>query len=136
VGEAGDLHAVPFSLEKTLILVLTWSRVQALIHKIYISSPQSYSIAKEQSSWKKESFGCGVRIAIDVEKLVKKEVDLIVLNRAKGVLADEVIRKGRPIVVKDRGLFLEFLCILSDEAEDVREWIETSYRERHFEANR
>ena len=76
------------------------------------------------------------RIAIDVEKLVKKEVDLIVLNRAKAVLADEIIRKGRPIVVKDRGLFLEFLCIISDEAEDMREWIETSYRERHFEANR
>ncbi len=76
------------------------------------------------------------RIAIDVEKLVKKEVDLIVLNRAKAVLADEVIRKGRPIVVKDRGLFLEFLCIISDEAEDMRKWIETSYRERHFEANR
>ena len=71
-----------------------------------------------------------------MEKLVKKEVDLIVLNRAKAVLADEVIRKGRPVVVKGRGLFLGFLCIISDEAEDMREWIETPYRARHFAANR
>lgn len=54
------------------------------------------------------------RITIDVEKLVRKEVHLIVLNRAKADLADEIIRKGRPIVVQDRGLFLEFLCIISD----------------------
>ena len=76
------------------------------------------------------------RIALDLEKLFKKEVDLIVLNRAKAILADEAIRNGKPIVVKDRGLFLDFLCLISDEAEQMREWIETSYRERHVEASR
>ena len=76
------------------------------------------------------------RIALDLEKLFKKEVDLIVLNRAKAILADEAIRKGKPIVVKDRGLFLDFLCLISDEAEQIREWIEASYRERHVEASR
>ncbi len=76
------------------------------------------------------------RIALDLERLLRKEVDLIVLNRAKAVLADEAIRKGKPIVMKDRDLFLEFLCVISDEAEQMRDWIETSYRERHVEANR
>ena len=76
------------------------------------------------------------RIALDLERLFKKEVDLIVLNRAKAILADEAIRNGKPIVVKDRGLFLDFLCLISDEAEQMREWIETSYRERHVEASR
>jgi predicted nucleotidyltransferase len=76
------------------------------------------------------------RIALDLEKILKKEVDLIILNRAKAVLADEAIRKGEPIVVKDRGLFLEFLCLITDEAEHMREWIETSYRARHLAANR
>jgi uncharacterized protein len=47
-----------------------------------------------------------------MERLLKKEVDLIVLNRARAVLADEIIRKGRPIVVKDKGMFLDFLCII------------------------
>ncbi len=76
------------------------------------------------------------RIALDLEKLLRKEIDLIVLNRAKAVLADEAIRKGKPIVVKDRELFLEFLCVISDEAEQMRDWIETSYRERQLEASR
>ncbi len=76
------------------------------------------------------------RIALDLEKLLKKEVDLIILNRAKAILADEAIRKGKPLIVKDTGLFLEFLCLITDEAEQMRGWIETSYRDRHVETER
>ena len=76
------------------------------------------------------------RIALDLERLLKKEVDLIVLNRAKAILADEILRKGYPIVIKDRGIFLEFFCIISDEAEDMRNWLESYYRETHLESNR
>jgi hypothetical protein len=76
------------------------------------------------------------RIARDLENLLKKDVDLIVLNRAGVVLADEIIRMGKPIVMKDRGLFLDFLCIISDEAESMREWIETSFKRKQVEANR
>ena len=76
------------------------------------------------------------RIALDLEKLLKKEVDLIILNRAKAILADEAIRKGKPLIVKDWGLFLEFLCLITDEAEQMREWIETSYRDRHVATGR
>ena len=75
-------------------------------------------------------------IALDLERLLKKEVDLIVLNRAKAILADEILRKGYPIVIKDRGIFLEFFCIISDEAEDMRNWLESYYRETHLESNR
>ena len=75
-------------------------------------------------------------IALDLERLLKKEVDLIVLNRAKAILADEILRKGYPIVIKDRGIFLEFFCIISDEAEDMRNWLESYYREIHLESNR
>jgi len=70
------------------------------------------------------------RIALDLEKLLKKEVDLVVLNRARAVLADEILRKGKPILIKDRGVFLDFFCIISDEAEYVRDWFETYYKER------
>jgi predicted nucleotidyltransferase len=76
------------------------------------------------------------RIALDLEKILKKEVDLVVLNRAKAILADEAIRKGETLVVKDRALFLEFLCLITDEAEHMREWIETSYKDRHVATNR
>lgn len=76
------------------------------------------------------------RIALDLERLLQKEVDLIVLNRAKAIFADEIVRKGKPIVIKDRGLFLDFLCIISDEAEYVREWLSISYKEKRFDENR
>ena len=76
------------------------------------------------------------RIALDLEKILRKEVDLIILNRAKAVLADEAIRRGMPLVVKDRSLFFEFFCLITDEAEHIRGWIETSYRDRHVATSR
>jgi predicted nucleotidyltransferase len=76
------------------------------------------------------------RIALDLERLLKKEVDLIVLNRARAVIADEIIRKGKPLIIRDRGIFLDFLCIISDEAEYVRNWLMTSYKEKRFASNR
>ena len=74
------------------------------------------------------------KIGLDLERLLKKEVDLIVLNRARAILADEIIRKGKPILIKDRGMFMDFLCIVSDEAETVRDWLEASYKERRVES--
>ena len=76
------------------------------------------------------------RIALDLERLLKKEVDLVVLNRARAVIADEIIRKGKPLILRDRGIFLDFLCIISDEAEYVRNWLMTSYKEKRFASNR
>jgi predicted nucleotidyltransferase len=76
------------------------------------------------------------RIALDLERLLKKEVDLVVLNRARAVIADEIIRKGKPLIIKDRGIFLDFLCIISDEAEYVRNYLMTSYKEKRFGFNR
>ncbi len=64
-----------------------------------------------------------------MERLLKKEVDLIVLNRARAVLSDEVVRKGIPIIINDKGLFMDFLCIVSDEAECVRNWLSSYYKE-------
>ena len=76
------------------------------------------------------------KIGLDLERLLKKEVDLVVLNRTRAVLADEIVRKGKPIIIKDRGIFMDFLCVVSDEAEYVRGWLEASYQERKFESNR
>ncbi len=63
-----------------------------------------YFWPKEDIEW--EAFGKvypgEARIGLDLERLLKKEVDLIVLNRARAVLSDEVVRKGIP-------LFLEYV---------------------------
>jgi predicted nucleotidyltransferase len=76
------------------------------------------------------------RIGLDLERLLKEEVDLVVLNRARSVLADEIVRKGEPIIIRDRGLFMDFLCLVSDEAEYVRGWLTASYREKRVAAGR
>lgn len=83
-----------------------------------------------------KTFGGERRIGLDTERLLRKEVDLVVLNRARAVLADEIVRKGRPIVIKDKGVFLDFLCIISDEAEYVRDWITMFYKEKRVASNR
>lgn len=69
------------------------------------------------------------RIGLDLERLLKKEVDLIVLNKTRAILADEIIRKGQSIIIKDKGLFMDFLCIVSDEAEYIRDWLSDYYKE-------
>lgn len=76
------------------------------------------------------------KIGLDLERLLRKEVDLIVLNRARALVADEIVRKGTPIIVRDRGILMDFLCIVSDEAEYMRDLIETCYKERSFESSR
>jgi predicted nucleotidyltransferase len=76
------------------------------------------------------------RIALDLERLLKREVDLVVLNRAKAILADEIIRSGEPIIIRDRGIFIDFLCIVTDEAEFMRGWLESSFKEKRFASNR
>ena len=83
-----------------------------------------------------KSYKGETRTGLELERLLKKDVDLVVLNRAKAVLADEIIRKGKPIVIKDRGIFMDFLCIISDEAEYVRDWLESYYKESRFASNR
>ncbi|MCL4479015.1 MAG: nucleotidyltransferase domain-containing protein [Deltaproteobacteria bacterium] len=69
-------------------------------------------------------------IALDLEMLFKKDVDLVVLNRASAIVADEILRKGVPILIRDTSIFLDFLCLISDEAEYARTNIIESYRER------
>jgi len=51
-------------------------------------------------------------------------------------IADEIVRKGKPIIIKDRGILIDFFCIISDEAEYVRDWFETYYKERRLTSRR
>ena len=66
-------------------------------------------------------------IWLDVEKLLKRNVDLIVLNRARSSIASSAI-SGIPIVIKDRGLYLDFMLRVTAEAEDFRETVEDYWR--------
>lgn len=60
------------------------------------------------------------------ERIVERNVDLVVLNRAPAPIAWSVVREGIPLAIKDRPLYLNFLFRTSDEA---NAWYATS---RHY----
>lgn len=62
-------------------------------------------------------------IWLDIERLLKRNVDLLVLNRARSSMASSAIN-GVPIIIKNRGLYLDFMLRVSQEAEDFRETVE------------
>jgi predicted nucleotidyltransferase len=66
-------------------------------------------------------------IWLDVERLLRCNVDLIVLNRAHSSIANSAIR-GIPIVIKNRDLYLDFMLRVTAEAEDFRETVEDYWR--------
>ncbi|ODS34404.1 MAG: hypothetical protein SCARUB_00414 [Candidatus Scalindua rubra] len=53
-------------------------------------------------------------------------VDLIVLNRIAASIAATAIR-GIPLVIKDYDLWLKFMLIITQEAEDYREFVDDYY---------
>ena len=59
----------------------------------------------------------------DLERMLRRDVGLLVLNRAAPTVAESAVR-GIPIVVKDRGMYLDFLVRVTYEAIDYREWVE------------
>ena len=62
-------------------------------------------------------------IWLDIERIVEKDVDLLVLNRAAATVADSAL-KGYPIIIKDRNLNMDFLLRITSEAIDFRQWID------------
>jgi predicted nucleotidyltransferase len=74
------------------------------------------------------------RIWLELEKLARKQVDLLILNRAAPTVADTVLREGKPLFIRDKKIFLDFLLRVSLEAEDYRQFVEDFYRMKHAEA--
>lgn len=70
------------------------------------------------------------RVWADMERIVGKEVDLLVLNRSPATIASSVIR-GVPIIIKDFGLYLDFMEIIISEAIDFRELLKEDFIDRY-----
>lgn len=64
-----------------------------------------------------------------LENLLKKNVDLIILNHTRATTAWEAIR-GKRLLVRDQNLYIEFMLDVSMEAEDFRQTVEEMYRSR------
>ena len=59
----------------------------------------------------------------DVEKIVKRKVDFVVLNRAPAILASSIIKNGEAVFIKNRFRYLDFMLKISSLAIDFREFI-------------
>ncbi len=64
------------------------------------------------------------KIWLDVEKIVKRNVDLLILNRASSTVAFEVLRTNKPIIVKDKMLYWRFFSIITFEAIDFMDFVD------------
>lgn len=60
----------------------------------------------------------------EVEKIIGRRTDLVILNRAPAGLASTIIREGQRIVVKDQNLYWRFLSAIIQVANDFREFTE------------
>lgn len=60
---------------------------------------------------------------LDIEKVIERNTDFVVLNRAPSGLASEILRTGIPIIIKDRNLYWRFFSLASSAAEDFRKII-------------
>ncbi len=70
------------------------------------------------------------RIWGELERIAKKEVELLVLNRSPSTIAASAIR-GVPIIIKDFGLYLDFMEVVTSEAIDFRELLVEDFIERY-----
>ena len=62
------------------------------------------------------------KIWLDLEKLLSKRVDLVVLNRAPAEVAFAAMNNGKEILVKDFNLRTKFILLASSVAEDMRDF--------------
>lgn len=72
----------------------------------------------------------------ELERLLRKEVDLVVMNRAPATLCWSAIRKGVAVKIRDRKFFLDFMLNVSTEAQDFIEFNQDARRRRRAYAAR
>ena len=65
----------------------------------------------------------------DLDNLLGREVELLVLNRASAAVCAGAVR-GIPLVIKDWGLYFDFIEVISREAEDFMKMRMNDFLER------
>jgi uncharacterized protein len=65
----------------------------------------------------------------DLERILRKEVELLVLNRVPATVAVSAM-KGVPLLIRDWNLYLDFFVNITDIAEEFAEFIISEYKER------
>lgn len=65
----------------------------------------------------------------DLERILKREVELLILNRVSATVSSRAIR-GVPLAINDWGLYLDFMEIVSSEGEDFMDFVINDYLQR------
>ncbi|HLA38089.1 MAG TPA: nucleotidyltransferase domain-containing protein [Candidatus Brocadiales bacterium] len=68
-------------------------------------------------------------IHTDLERLLKREVELLILNRVSSTITASAIR-GIPLVISDWGLYLDFMLVVTRVAEDFMDLVINDYKEK------
>ncbi|MGC8843105.1 MAG: type VII toxin-antitoxin system MntA family adenylyltransferase antitoxin [bacterium] len=68
-------------------------------------------------------------IQAELEAILKREVELLVLNRAPATVSASALN-GLPLAIKDWGLYLRFMEVVTSEAIDFRETLIQDFWER------
>jgi len=58
----------------------------------------------------------------NVEKIIKRNVDLVILNKARPLVAFDVLQTGIPIIIKNRPLYWNFYSLIHSSALDFMEF--------------
>ncbi len=89
---------------------------------VYLSSPEKRiewesdrDYRQEQEIWR----DCTEILATDA-------VDLLILNKAPASMAETALR-GMPLVVKDSGVWLKFMSVITSAAEEYRRFVDEFY---------
>jgi len=77
------------------------------------------------------SFDTVKKIWSDIESIVRKDVDLIILNTAPPLIAQAAL-KGKPIVIKEQALYLNYLLQTTGEAEDFSLFLQDLWQWREY----
>lgn len=83
---------------------------------------------KDEGKWEK--------VWNDVEDILNKDIDLVILNNARATIAWSAIKRGIPLSIKDRKLFIEFMLEVSREAEDFIDFNLDAWKRKYAFAKR
>lgn len=82
-------------------------------------TPKGNSIEwEEEREWPEEK-----QFWIDTERILEKNVDLLVLNRAPSRMVFDILRTGIPLVIKDKSLYWRFFLLISSAAIEFQEFV-------------
>lgn len=59
----------------------------------------------------------------DIERIIKRNTDMAVLNRVPAGLAYSAVQNGKPIIIKDRFIYIDFILRTGSRAFDFRDFV-------------